>query len=96
MPDFDFRSLYPATGVDPLPVTELDFTTCDSQSVLCLDADLFRLAPFAPWHEREDEGKLAFVDTDPWSILSMTKTRASVARSLGSLVDTDQVVSELS
>jgi hypothetical protein len=61
MPDFDFRLLYPATGVDPLPVTELDLTTCDSQSVLCLDADLLRLAPFAPWHECEYEGKPAYV-----------------------------------
>ena len=44
MPDFDFRLLYPTPGEDPLSVMELDLTTCDSQSGLCLDADLLRLA----------------------------------------------------
>ena len=60
MPDYDFRLLYPATGVDPLPVTGLDLTSCDSQSILCLDAALKELAPFAPWLECEYEGKQAY------------------------------------
>ena len=61
MPDYDFRLLYPATGVDPLPVTGLDLTSCDSQSVLCIDVALKELAPFAPWLECEYEGKQAYV-----------------------------------
>jgi len=61
MSDYDFRLLYPTPGEDPLPVTGLDLSSCDTQSVLCLDASLKELAPFAPWLECEYEGKQAYV-----------------------------------
>ena len=53
MSDYDSRLMYPTPGEEP--VTETDFTSCDSQSVLCLGADLLRLT------ECEYEGKQAYI-----------------------------------
>ena len=62
MTDYDFRSVFPILGGEPIPgLTDVDLTLCDSQSILCIGPEFVRLAPFAPCQECDFEGKQAFI-----------------------------------